>query len=294
MDKGKKKKVALILSGGAARGYAHIGVIKGLEELGIKPDLVIGTSMGSLVGGFYASGFSADEMERIAGELNSIKIARLFPPRPSIKGIVDGKNVVDFLRNHLGNQKIEDLPVKYAAVAVDLLQNRELVITRGDLVTAIRMSISIPGFFVPVERKESLIVDGGILDNLPVRVTSLFGEEFIKIAVNVLPILEYTIQEVNVDEFEEEEVHEPHHIRVFKFPYRKRREYNVMMILIQSGQLMTSEVIAERIRQSRPDVLINVDTPIGPHEFHKAIPAIESGYKAFLEKKEELIRLFNL
>lgn len=290
----KNKKVALILSGGAAKGYAHIGVIKGLEELGIKPDIIIGTSMGSLVGGFYAKGFTADEMERIASELNPIKVARLFPPRPSVKGIVDGKNVVSFLRDYLGDQKIEDLPVKYAAVAVDLLQNRELVITRGDLVTAIRMSISIPGFFVPVERKESLIVDGGILDNLPVRVLSLLSGEFIKIAVNVMPILEYTIQEVNVDEFEEEEVHESHLLRVFKSTYRKRQEYNIMMILVQSAQLMMSEVIAERIRQSRPEVLINVDAPIGSHEFHKALPAIESGYQAFLEKKEDLIRLFNL
>ncbi len=120
----------LVLGGGAAKGYAHIGVIKFLEELNIRCDIVVGASMGSLIGGFYKKGFSAQKMEEIALQIDKKKKKRLFKFHISKREFIDGVNIVRFLKSYLGDIKIEELPIRYAAAATDIGENAEIIMDR--------------------------------------------------------------------------------------------------------------------------------------------------------------------
>ncbi|HXU29787.1 MAG TPA: patatin-like phospholipase family protein [Thermoanaerobaculia bacterium] len=209
-----RPSVGLVLSGGGARGAAHIGVLKVLEELKIPIDCIAGTSMGALVGGFYAAGWSPEAIER---ELFAIRWSELFrgkAPRRNLSfrrkeedlryidfeaGIKHGKlalphgaaasSVLDFLLRSkmLGVAGIHDfdrLPIPFRAVASDLVTGEEVVIGFGELSAALRASMSIPGVFPPVETGDRLLVDGGVLNNLPVEAARAMGADVI-IAVDV-------------------------------------------------------------------------------------------------------------
>lgn len=125
------KKVALILGGGGAKGYAHVGVVKALEEWGVYPDVVVGTSMGSIIGGFYCAGFSPSEMEQIANEMDVKKMAKLFSISLSSQGFLKLTGVEQYLRSYLGCVKIQALKRKYIATAVDVTNNQVLFFDRG-------------------------------------------------------------------------------------------------------------------------------------------------------------------
>lgn len=161
-----KKKLALVLSGGGALGMAHLGVLKALEENNIKPDIVVGTSIGALVGGVYCAGIPLD---RIVEEAQKVKTFHLYDLNLDVSGLLSGRNALRTIKNILGNKDymIEDLPIKYGAVAVDVEKGEEVLFTQGSLLNAIRASISAPGVFVPLKIGNKRYVDGGVLNNLP-------------------------------------------------------------------------------------------------------------------------------
>jgi NTE family protein len=173
--------VALVLGGGASRGFAHVGVIKALEKQGVKPDIIVGTSAGSFVGALYAGGYDAMALEVIAlgmeqGQLRDVT----FPDR----GFVKGELLQDFINQYLDNRSIETLPIRYAAVATDLQSGAMMVFNRGNTGMAVRASSSIPGIFQPVNIAGRDYVDGGILSPVPVRVARKMKPDVI-IAVDV-------------------------------------------------------------------------------------------------------------
>ncbi len=177
----KPKKVALVLGGGAARGLAHIGVIKALEEHNISFDYVVGTSVGSLVGAFYAAGLTSAEMIEYAKTIKTKDIkSGLIPFVPSK---TDGiKNVVV---NALGNIDITDLKKHYCAVAVDVKSAREVHFVKGNLAEIVAASCAVPGVFFPVEYEDYVLYDGGLSNNLPSNVPKIvFGCDAV-IAVDV-------------------------------------------------------------------------------------------------------------
>lgn len=177
----KPKKVALVLGGGAARGLAHIGVIKALEEHNISFDYVVGTSVGSLVGAFYAAGLTSAEMIEYAKTIKTKDIkSGLIPFVPSK---TDGiKNVVV---NALGNIDITDLKKHYCAVAVDVKSAREVYFVKGNLAEIVAASCAVPGVFLPVEYEDYVLYDGGLSNNLPSNVPKIvFGCDAV-IAVDV-------------------------------------------------------------------------------------------------------------
>ncbi len=177
----KPKKVALVLGGGAARGLAHIGVIKALEEHNISFDYVVGTSVGSLVGAFYAAGLTSAEMIEYAKTIKTKDIkSGLIPFVPSK---TDGiKNVVV---NALGNIDITDLKKHYCAVAVDVKSAREVHFVKGNLAEIVAASCAVPGVFLPVEYEDYVLYDGGLSNNLPSNVPKIvFGCDAV-IAVDV-------------------------------------------------------------------------------------------------------------
>ena len=161
----RRKKTAAVFGGGGARGWAHVGVLRAFKDLGFKPDIVTGTSIGSIAAAVHATG-TEDKVTELATKMDWKNASRLFLEL-SLKrgGIIEGKKVVELLKEVFGEVKIEDLPLPYAAVAVDLASAEEVVFTSGSLVDAIRASISIPGIFTPVARGDGFLVDGGLKAN---------------------------------------------------------------------------------------------------------------------------------
>lgn len=220
-ENSSRPKVGLVLSGGGARGAAHVGVIKVLDELRIPVDYIAGTSMGAIVGGLYASGLSGAELEQIIHNADWSKLLSDEAPRAqrtyrrkaddfgflvnfdvgvskdglvTPQGIVQGQNLTVSLRRWLlpvaTVTDFDKLPIPFRAVATDLLNGGEVVLKTGDLATAIRASMSVPGVFKPVRLDGKVLVDGGIADNLPVGVAKAMGAEVL-IVVNVgSPLLE--------------------------------------------------------------------------------------------------------
>ena len=210
----KRPRICLVLSGGGARGAAHVGVLKVLDELRVPIDCVAGTSMGSIVGGAFASGITVAEMEQTLGEMSTDRLFEEKPPRrersirrkaddftilftPEIgfrdgqfllpKGIVSGvqlETVLRALAKAQGYRKFDELQIPFRAVATDLVTGKPVVFSQGELANVMRASMSVPGLIDPVEIDGKLLVDGGLTDNLPVNVARAMGADIV-IAVNL-------------------------------------------------------------------------------------------------------------
>ncbi len=175
--------IGLALGSGAARGWSHIGVLSSLIEAGIEPDVVCGTSIGALVGAVYVAG-RLTELQRWAVSVTWREIIGLLDVRLSGGGLIDGKEVVEFLRRLGVQQPIESYTKRYAAIATDLVTGREVWLNSGPIHEAVRASIGLPGIFSPVKIHGKWVVDGGLCNPVPVSVCRALGAEVI-IAVNL-------------------------------------------------------------------------------------------------------------
>jgi NTE family protein len=177
----KPPRIGLALGGGAARGFAHIGVIQVLEEAGIRPDLVVGTSAGSLVAALYASGKNGAELARLALAMDESAITDwAFPGR----GLIRGEGLARYVRDHTAGRTIEQLPLPLGIVATDLDSGEGVLFQRGDLGTAVRASSAVPAVFQPVRIGAREYVDGGLVSPVPVRFARQMGAEVV-IAVDI-------------------------------------------------------------------------------------------------------------
>lgn len=165
-------KVALVLGGGGCRGYGHIGVLRVLDQHGLKPDLVVGSSVGALVGAFYAAGKSADEIENYGGKLNPNMLRGWIFPK---LGLFSGRGIRRFVAERAGSGTIESLPVRFAAVATDLLSGEAKILDRGDLGLAVQASASAPGLLEPVRIGGRPYVDGNLVAPVPVDAARKLG-----------------------------------------------------------------------------------------------------------------------
>ena len=166
MNRRRNRRIGLVLGGGAARGWAHIGAIRALEEAGIKPDVVCGTSIGALVGAVYANG-DLDWLEEWVDHLTWQMVVRLLDLRLS-GGLLGGRKVFDVFANQFNGRGIDDLELPFAAVATELDTGREVWLRDGGVVDAVRASIAIPGLFTPVWHDGVWLVDGGLSNPVPV------------------------------------------------------------------------------------------------------------------------------
>lgn len=172
-----RKKIGLAFSGGGARGFAHIGVLKVLVENGISIDLIAGTSAGSIIGGAYAAGMSVDQITAMAAKVGWLKMMR---PSVPFSGLLSNAPMGRFLKKQLPVALIEDTPIPFAAVAFDLANSETVVIREGDLITAIRASCSVPGIFAPVRDEHGrTLVDGGVVSPIPVDVVRAMGADIV-------------------------------------------------------------------------------------------------------------------
>jgi len=181
----QKPKIALVLGGGAARGFAHVGVIRALEQEKIPIDLVVGTSVGSLIGALYASDPNSFELEWTAFALEKDDLFD-YGVFTAFKGMgpVKGEKLEEFVKKRVPVENIEQLKIPFAAVATDLNRGIAIVLDKGSVAKAVRASSAIPGVFNPVEYQGKLLVDGGVMDNIPVSVAKKKGVDIV-IAVDI-------------------------------------------------------------------------------------------------------------
>lgn len=164
----RKRKTGIALSGGAARALSHIGVLGVLEELGVKPEAIAGTSMGAIIGSFYCAGITLEEMKSYVKSINWKSFLLFSDLALSRTGIINGRRVEDLLRKFLGNKTFNDCSIPFCCVAVDLVKREKVVLSEGKLLDAVRASISIPGFFSAVCMGDRILVDGGTVEPLPI------------------------------------------------------------------------------------------------------------------------------
>jgi len=180
------KKIGYALGGGAARGLSHIGVLKALEEHSIFPDIVTGTSIGALIGALYAGGIKIGDIEQLALRLDFKRLVLLADMTLPLSGLIGGKRVISLLKSILGDLTFSHLKYDFACVATDIKTGEQVVIHDGSLIEAVRASISLPGIFTPVCIKGRYLVDGGLVNEVPVSVCREMGAEYV-IGVNVIP-----------------------------------------------------------------------------------------------------------
>lgn len=185
MMKRRKPKIALVLGSGGARGLAHIGVIEELLSRGYDITSVAGTSMGALVGGIYAAGKLSDFKDWVLG-IDKFKMFQLLDFSFRLDGMVKGQRIISTLKEMVPDLSIESLSIPFTAISTDMAAEREVVFDRGSLFDAIRASISLPAFFRPVHKSDMVLMDGGILNPLPInRVSRRRGDKVFAVDVNV-------------------------------------------------------------------------------------------------------------
>ena len=279
-----RPKIGLVLSGGAARGLAHIGVLKALEEQGIQIDAIAGTSMGAVIGGLYASGYKVDELEKLALGIDWQQALSDAPPRADVPfrrkqddrdflvkqklsfrddgslglplGVIQGQNLALLLESLLAHasdtRDFDKLPIPFRAVATDIASGEKVVFRKGHLPQVIRASMSIPAVFAPVEMDGRLLVDGGMVDNIPLDVAREMGVD-LAIVVDI------------------------------GTPLRDRKQLNTVVdVLNQSITLMTRRNSEEQLANlHRDDILIQPPlAAFGVTDFGRTAEMIEAGYRA--------------
>lgn len=185
----KKPVIALVLGSGGARGYAHIGVIEVLEQHGIKPDFIVGTSAGSIVGSIYASGKSPEQLRQIA--LN-MKVGDVRDFKIGMKGFFDGQKVEDYVNKQIDQMPLEKMKIPMYVVATELQNGEKTIFNYGNTGQAVRASVSIPSMFIPTKIKGKEYVDGGLVSPVPVNIAKELGADIV-IAVDIL------VQPVNTE-----------------------------------------------------------------------------------------------
>jgi len=292
------KKVGLSLGSGSAKGLSHIGVIKLLEEMDIKIDYIAGSSIGAMIGGVYAAGISINEIEDIALKTDLASSVKYFLPTISKSGLISGLKVTEFLKNVVGDIDIEDLEISFAATATDILTGQEIDFKNGNLVEAIRASISVPIIFQPVVHDNQILVDGGLVNPLPVNIVREMGADFI-IAVNIMPSLDRTNtgkREENTNRqisalASEMKAAMREKLEWLNIDYKwiekllaSKGKYNVpglKKILNQSVYITQRKLARLSVELYRPDIIIEPDIPFaGFFDFYKAREIIDIGYKS--------------
>ncbi len=180
-----KPKIALVLGGGAARGFAHVGVIRALEQEKIPIDMVVGTSVGGLIGAIYAADVNSFDLEWTAFQLEKDDLFDFGVMNAVVgMGLAKGDKLEAWVKSHIKTTNIENMKIPFAAVATDLNWGHKVVLDKGSVARAIRASAAIPGVFQPVQHQGKILVDGGVTDNIPISVAKAKGADIV-IAVDI-------------------------------------------------------------------------------------------------------------
>jgi len=289
------KKVSLVLSGGGARGLAHIGVIEELEKSGYEIHSVVGTSMGALVGGMYAMG-ELQAFKEWMCSLDRMKVFNLVDFTISAHGVVKGDKVLNRMQEIIPDRKIEDFPKYFAALSVDLIRKDEVKFEKGSFYEAVRASIAIPNVLKPVKRGKQLLVDGGLMHNLPL-LHSKREEGDLLVAVDVganVPVIKTSIEKKETREQEsiyQKRVNEFYQQIQKWIPLDREEEeekvekLGYMDLMSKTLNLMMEQQTRLQILNNPPDLLIEISRDTcGTYDFYRAAELIETGRQAYLQK----------
>jgi NTE family protein len=288
----KKKRIGLALGSGSARGWSHIGVIKCLREADIPVDIVCGSSMGAVVGGAYAAGI-LNSLEDLARDFSWLDFLKFMDVSLSRRGLLEGDRITDFFREKISNVMIEDLPLPYGAVAVDLHTGKEVCFRKGPLLDAMRASFSLPGLFTPFQRGQQWLIDGGLVNPVPVSLCRSMGADMV-IAVNLndgiveksifrrnSKINNTAIQEKLLDVFRSDflSANFPFIKKTERSDQQKEKTPNMIEVMAKSIYIMQDRITRQRLLVDPPDLLISPRlSGIGLLEFNRANEAIDEGW----------------
>jgi NTE family protein len=276
----KKQRWGLVLMGGGARGLAHIGILDILQKEGLSPDVIVGTSMGAIVGGLFAFGFSPMKLKEIMKDLNLDQFIDrpnlpFLPKRPH--SVIEfflldayrtrlqkkiGQDKEDKLEEHfkatVGEVCIEDLPIRFACNAIDLISGKEVVFKKGKLYKALRATMSLPVVFEPVSIDGMLLVDGGVLNNVPVETAKKLGAEKTVLVDIHRPLKEVSSQEIK----------------------------STFQLIQRMVETMAANTTIEKIKDA--DCVIRVDLDVDIFDFSNPLEIIETGKLAAIEDMDDL------
>ena len=249
----QKPKIGLALGSGASRGFAHIGVIKVLEDVGIQPDYIAGSSMGSIIGALYAAGMTPNMMEGIASNI-SAKLC--YDVGFSRRGFMQGKRLEELIRFLTRDKDFKDLSIPLSVTAVDLITNERVIIREGKVYKGVRASVSIPGLFQPVHDGDRVLIDGGILERVPVNVVRDMGADVV-IGVDVA------------------------------FRGKHRPPENFIETILQTMEVMELEIMKHNVPND--DIMICPEVYLAnPMSLDSVETAVEAGKKAALKSIDKL------
>lgn len=282
--------IALALGGGGSRGNSHIGVIRILEREGFKIRALAGSSAGGLVAASYAAGFTPDEMEKIFADADQSKLyARSHNDGPSILGLGGVSNLLEGL---FGDKKLENLNIPCAITAVDVKTASEVVITQGRIVDALLATIALPGIFPPIKRGEFLLVDGGVLDPVPVSVVRSLVKDIPVVAVVLTPFLDTVngqLRGIRLPSI----IPSPLADRLQRT--RLAQAFNVFLLSVDAGGRMLTEL---RLKTDDPEVIIRPEVGhiglLDKVDVHEVIKLGERAVLPHLETLKELTRWPNV
>lgn len=282
-----KRDVALVLSCGGARGIAHIGIIEELEKDGFNIHAIAGSSIGAAVGGIYAAGNLKEYADWMC-ELGKMDVIKLMDFAISKKGFIKGERVFKKIRHFIGDHNIEDLPIPYAAIASDIINLKEIVFTQGKLIDAIRASVSVPTLLLPYILDGVDLVDGGMLNPLPLNRVER-KENDLLVAVNLNAAIPYdkpqSIETVENNEsyyLKAREALNRRWSKYFNNDKEKDKGLGFFDLLIGSFALMQNKISSLAIEKYNPDIVINISRDAcDTLEFYKAAELIEYGREAY-------------
>lgn len=298
----KQRKIGLALGSGAARGMAHIGVLKVIEKTGIRIDAVAGTSIGACIGALYAAGVTVGQMEEVASNVDWRQLARLLDPTLPTSGLIDGGKVARFMAELLPVRTFEELKIPLAVVATDVETGEMLIIKKGDLLQALQATIAFPGIFTPVRFGNRFLVDGGLCNPVPVDVVRELGAEFV-IGVCAIPEVRKAPAETYLPSTATDKGEDRGYLsQLFNAARvegilrdilgrnggdekngkdaarRERKPPGIFRVCAQSVVIMENEINQLRLERNDIDLLIRPDLKgIALLDFHRAAEAIQSG-----------------
>ncbi len=276
-----KAKVALALGGGAARGWAHIGVLRALDEEGIEVGMIAGTSIGALVGGCYLAG-KLDELEAFARSLTMRRIASLLDLTIGGGGLLGGMRLTKRMQEHLEGLTVEQLPKPFVAVASELNSGHEVWIDGGNLITALRASYALPGIFEPVRCNNRTLIDGALVNPVPVSVCRSYEQPLV-MAVNL-----------HYDVFGRSAVvkHKASAPADQAVEERAPNKVGLTGVMVQAFNIIQDRISRARLAGDPPDLALHPRlNDIGLSEFHRAGEAIERGYDEAKSRVSEIRRM---
>ncbi|MER9964016.1 patatin family protein [Mesorhizobium sp. M0045] len=286
-----KTAISLALGGGCARGWAHIGVLRALDEAGIEVSMIAGTSIGALVGGCYVAG-KLDELEEFARSLTRRRIFGLLDLNLRGSGLFGGMKLDARLREHIAGIRFEDLPKPFVCVASEIRTGHEIWLSSGSLSTAMRASYALPGVFEPVACNGRVLVDGALVNPVPVSVCRAYEQPLV-VAVNLhydlfgrAAVIKHNAGELVIEKDAPRGGHAD--------PERKSREtrLGITGVMVEAFNIIQDRISRARLAGDPPDISLQPKlSHIGLTEFHRADEAIRIGYQTTMAQIGDLTRL---